>query len=89
MVCGAFSYDHMLQQEVVNGTLNSQNYRDKILESDVRPSLNSLQCQNMALRDDNARPQHARIIEEYKNLQNIASLLLPSLMGCKVSPCIA
>ena len=49
MVCGAFSYDHMLQLEVVNGNLNSQKYRDEILESDVRPSLNSLECQNMVL----------------------------------------
>ena len=79
MVCGAFSYDHMLRLEVVNGTLNSQKYRDKILDSDVRPSLNSLQCQNMVLRDDYGRPQPTRIIEEYKKLQNIASLLLPSL----------
>ena len=79
MVCGEFSYDHMLQMEVVNGTLNSQKYRDKILESDVRPSLNSLECHNMVLQYDNARPQRARIIEEYRNLQNIASLPLPSL----------
>ena len=33
----------------------------------------------MVLRDDNTKPQHARIIEEYKKLQNIASLLFPSL----------
>ena len=79
MVCGAFSYDHMLHLEVVNGTLNSQKYRDEILESDVRPSLNSLECQNMVLKDDNARPQWVRIFEDYKNLQNIASLPLPSL----------
>ena len=79
MVCGAFSYDHMLQLEVVNRTLNSQKYRDEIVESEVRPSLNSLECQNMVLQDDTARPQRARIFEEYKNLQNIASLPLPSL----------
>ena len=77
MVCGAFSYDHMLQLEVVNGTLNSQKYRDEILESDVRLSF-SLECQNMVLQDDNAIPQRARIIEDCKNLQNIASLPLPS-----------
>ena len=35
MVCGAFSNHHMLQLEVVNWTLNSQKYRDEILESDV------------------------------------------------------
>ena len=79
MVCGAFAYDHMLQLQVVNGALNSQKYREKILESNVRPFFNSLECQNMVLQDDNARPQRARVIEEYKNLQNIASLLLPSL----------
>ena len=56
MVCGAFSYDHTLHLKVVNGTLNSQKYRDENLESDVRLSLNSLECQNMVLQDDNARP---------------------------------
>ena len=73
---GPFSYDHMLQ---LNGTFYSQRYRDEILESDVRPSLNSPECQHMVLQDDNTRPQCARITEEYKNLQNIASLLLTSL----------
>ena len=56
MVCGAFSYDHMPQLNVFHGTLNSQKYRDETLESDVRLSLNSLECQNMVLQDDNARP---------------------------------
>ena len=80
MVCGAFSYDHMMQLKVVNGTLNSQKYRDETLESDVRLSLNSLECQNMVLQDDNARPQRARIIKEYnKNLQNIAMFPWSSL----------
>ena len=79
MVCSAFAYDHMLQFEVVNVILNSQNYRDEILEPDVRSSLNTLKCQNMVLEDNNARPQRARIIEEYKNLRNITSLRLPSL----------
>ena len=79
MVCVAFSYDHMLQLKVVNGTLNSQKYRDDTLESDVRLSLNSLECHNMVHQDDNARPQRARTIEECKNLQNIAMFTWPSL----------
>ena len=62
---GCISYDHMLQFEVVNGTLNSQKYRDEILESDIRPSLNSPECQNTVIQDDNAAPQRARITEEY------------------------
>ena len=48
-------------------------------ENDVRPSLNSPECQSVVLEDDNTKSQRARIIEEYKNLQNIASLPLPSL----------
>ena len=74
MVLGALSDDHMIQLKVVNGTLNSQKYQDKILESGLRPPLNSLDGQNMVLRDDIASPHFTRIIEEYKNQQNIASL---------------
>ena len=52
MVRGALSDDHMLQLKVVTGTLNSQKYQDQILESGVRPPLDSLGGQNMVLRDD-------------------------------------
>ena len=79
MACGAFSYDHLLQPTVVNGTLNSQKYRDEILEPVVRPFLNSQEGINMILQDDNARPHRARIIEEYKNQHSIASLPWPGL----------
>ena len=83
MVCGALSDDHLIQFKVVNGTLNAQKYQEDILESSVRSPLDSLDGQNMVLRDDIARPHCTRIIEEYKNQQNIASLprrsLLPDL----------
>ena len=75
MVRGALSDDHMIQLKVVTGTLNSQKYQDQILEFGVRPPLDSLDGQNMVFRDDIARPHFTRIIEEYKNQQNIASLL--------------
>ena len=74
-----FFYDHMQQLEVILGTLNSQKYRNEILENDVRPSLNSPEYQSVVLEDDNTRSQRARIIEEYKNQQHIACLPLPSL----------
>ena len=80
MVCGAFSDDHLIQLKVVTGTFNAQKYQDKILESGVKPPLDSLDGQNMVLRDDIARPHCTRIIEEYKNQQNIASLPRPSLL---------
>ena len=70
-----------MQLNVVTGTLNSQKYQDQILESGVKPPLDSLHGHNMVLRDDIARPPHCtRIIEEYKNQQNIASLPRPSLL---------
>ena len=80
MVRGALSDDHMIQLKVVTGTLNSQEYQDRILESGVRPPLDSLDGQNMVLRDDIARLYYTRIIEECKNQQNIPSLPRPSLM---------
>ena len=82
MVRGALSDNHLIQLKVVTGTLNAQRYQpeDEILESGVRPPLDSLDGQNMVLQDDIARPHCTRIIEEYKNQQNIASLSRPSLL---------
>ena len=67
MVCVALSDDHMIQLKVVTRILKSQKYQDQILESGVRPALDSLDGQNMVLRDDIARPHFTRIIKEYKN----------------------
>ena len=80
MVRGAISDDHLIQLKVVTGTLNAQKYQDEILESGVRLPLDSLLGQNMVLRDEIARPHCTRIIEEYKNQQNIAGLPRASLM---------
>ena len=80
MVSGAISDDHLIQLKVVTGTLNAQKYQDEILESGFRSPLDSLLGQNMVLRDEIARPHCTRIIEEYKNQQNIASLPLPSIL---------
>ena len=79
MISGALSDEHLIQLKVVTGTLNAQKYQDEILESGVRSHLDSLDGQNMVLRDNIARPHCPRIIEEYKNQQNIASLPRPSL----------
>ena len=51
MVCGALSEDHLIHLKVVNGTWNAQRYQDEILESGVRSPLDSLDGQNMVLRD--------------------------------------
>ena len=55
MVFCAFTY-----ATAVNGTLNSQKYQDELRESDVIPSFNSPEGQNMVLQDDNARSQRTR-----------------------------
>ena len=80
MVRGALSGDHLIQLKVVTGTLNAQKYQDEILESGVRSPLDSLDGQNMVLRDYIARPHCTRIIKEYKNQQNITSLPQPCLL---------
>ena len=73
-----WSDNHLIQLKLVTGTLNAQKYQDEILESGVRSPLDLLDGQNMMLQDDIARPHCARIIEEYKNQQNIVSLPRPS-----------
>ena len=80
MVRGVLSDDHLIQLKVVNGTKNVQKYQDVILESGVRSPLDSLDGKNMVLRHDIAGPHCSRIINEYKNQQNIASLPRPSLL---------
>ena len=83
MVRGALSDDHLIQLKVVTcaGTLNAKNYQEEILESGVRSPLDSLVGQSMVLRDDIVRPHCTRIIGEYKNQQNIASLPRRSLLS--------
>ena len=80
MVRGALSDDHMILLNVVTGTLNSQTYQDEIQESGVRPPLDSLDGQNMVLPDNIEILHFTRIIEEYKNQQNIAGLPGQSLL---------
>ena len=74
MVRCALSDNHLILLKVVTGTLNAQKYQDEILESGVRSPLDSLDGQNIVLRDDIARPHCTRTIKEYKNQRNIANL---------------
>ena len=52
MVLGALSDNHLIQLKVVTATLNAQKYQGEILKSGVRSPLDSLDAQNMVLRDD-------------------------------------
>ena len=80
MVHGALSDDHLLQLNVVTGTLNAQKYQDEILESGVRSNLESLDGQNMVLRDGIADLTVLASWRNTKNQQYIASLPRPSLL---------
>ena len=81
MVCGALSDNHLIQLKVVIGTLTAQKYQNEILESGVRSPLDSLDGQNMVVRDEIARPHCTRTNEEYKNQQNIACLPWPIFLA--------
>ena len=69
MVRDALSDDHLIQLKVVTGTLNAQKYQDEVLESVVRSPLDSLDGQNMVLRDDIARPHCTVILQKWVQLQ--------------------
>ena len=58
MVRGALSDDHLIQLNVVAGTLNAQKYQDEVLESGVRSPLDLLDGQNLVLRDDISSPHY-------------------------------
>ena len=59
MVRGALSDNPMIQLKVVTGTWNSQKYQDQILGLDVRSPLDSLDGQNIVLREEIARPLYS------------------------------
>ena len=63
MVRGALYDDLMIQLKVDTGTLNAQKYQDQILESGIRSPLDSLDGQNMVLRDDISRPHCTRAVQ--------------------------
>ena len=49
MVRGALSDVHLIQLKVVTGTLNAQKYQYEILDSGIRPPLDSLDGWNKVL----------------------------------------
>ena len=70
MVRGALSDDYLIQLKEVTGPLNAQKNLDEILESSVRSPLDSLDGQNMVLRDDIARPLYSHHREIQKSTEH-------------------
>ena len=85
MVRDALSDDHLIQLKVVTGTLNAQKYQDETLESGVRSPLDSLDGQNMVLRDEMARPHCTRSMKEYKKI-NITLLVFHGQLVAGLNP---
>ena len=81
MVRGPLSDDHMIQLKVVTETLNSQQYQDEILKSGVGSPLDSLDGQNMMLRDDIVRP-HVLTSSRYTKI-NRTSLVFHGGACCR------
>ena len=80
MVRDALSGDHTILLKVVTGTLDSQNLQDEILESGVRPPLDSDDGQNMVFRDDIAR---LTVLAPLRNTKtNRPSLVFPGQACC-------
>lgn len=72
------SYDGKTELHVVDGNLNSQKYRDNILEPIVVPYAGAIGPDRFIFQDDNARPHRARIIHAFLEEQGIEHLDWPS-----------
>ena len=79
MVRGALSDDHRIQLKVVTGTFNAKKNRKKSWNL-VLGHLGPARWPEHGAPNDIARPHCTRIIEEYKNQQNTASLPWLSLL---------
>ena len=65
MVWGGISFDGVTDLYVIqNGALTGVRYRDEILDVYVRPFAGAV-GDNFVLMDDNARPNKARVVNDY------------------------
>ena len=63
-VCGCFSFDCKLDLYVLDANLTGQNYHDNVLAPRVVPHFdNPALADRSMVKDDNARPHRARIVQ--------------------------
>jgi transposase len=78
MVWGGISYDGSTDLYVIrNGSLTGIRYRDEILAPIVRLYAGAI-GDDLILMDDNARPHHARIVNEYLQQETIERMDWPA-----------
>ncbi|GBN88741.1 hypothetical protein AVEN_29495-1 [Araneus ventricosus] len=59
------------------GTMNTQAYRDDILDAHVRPYARAI-GDDFLLQDDNAKPHRARIVDDYLQQETIQHMEWPA-----------
>ena len=85
MVWAAFTFDHKLDIELINGNMNGVMYRDQILAGSVLPFIQAHPATRWVYQDDNARPHRARIVQQYKQTNGICSVDWPAC-SCDMAP---
>ena len=65
IICAAIAYNRKSAVHIIDGNLNAVQYRDQILEPIAIPFGLATVGKGFIIQDNNARPQRARIIEEF------------------------
>ena len=73
MVWAGISYGQQTQLHFIDGNLNGQRYRGKILRSIVVPFIC---CHHLIFQHDNARPHVARICTQFLEAENVPVISL-------------
>ena len=78
MVCSGFTRNQKVGLKIIEGNRNGPKYRDEILQEVILPRIQDHPDENFTLVDDNARPHRARVVTEFKEANNIATLPWPA-----------
>jgi hypothetical protein len=60
--------------KIIESDMNGHKYRDEILREVILPYIQDHPDENVTLVDDNARPRRARVVTEFKEAHNIATV---------------
>ena len=63
----------------IDGNLNGKRYIDKVLTPHVLPFLRQMPVGDPIFQDDNARPQRARIVDDFLRVNNVNRMDWPTM----------
>ena len=78
MIWAGISLNGRTALVIVPGNLNSRRYIDQILHPHFKPYLRQI-CQNAIFQDDHARPNRARIVDNFLQLNGVQRLECPPI----------